>query len=41
MERDPNLEVNKDIFICDDRGEHKRGAIKEKLYYKGKVHALG
>ena len=41
IERDPNLEVNKDIFIFDDREKHKRGIIEEKLYYKGKVHALG
>ena len=40
VERDPNLEVNKDIFIFDDRGEYKRGIIEEKLYYKGEVHAL-
>ena len=41
VERDPNLEVNKDIFIFDYRGEHKRGIIEEKFDYKGKVHALG
>ena len=41
VERYPNLEVNKDIFIFDDRGKHKRGIIKEKFDYKGKVHALG
>ena len=40
MERDPNLELNKDIFIFNDR-ERKGGIIEEKLYYKGKVHALG
>ena len=41
VERDPNLEVNKDIFIFDDRGKHKRGIIEEKFDYKGKVHSLG
>ena len=41
VERDPNLEVNKDIFIFDDRGKHKRGIIEKKIDYKGKVHALG
>ena len=41
VERDPNLEVNKDIFIFDDRGKHKMGIIEEKFDYKGKVHAMG
>ena len=41
VERDPNLEVNKDIFIFDDRGKHKRGINEDKFDYKGKVHALG
>ena len=41
VERDPNLEVNKDIFIFDDRGKHKMGVIEEQFDYKGKVHALG
>ena len=41
IERDPNLEVNKDIFIFDDREQHKRGIVEEKDDYKGKVHALG
>ena len=41
VERDPNLEVNKDIFIFDDRGKHKTGITEEKFDYKGKVRALG
>ena len=40
MKRYPNLEVNKDIFTFDYRGEHKRGIIEEKFDYKGEVHAL-
>ena len=41
VERYTDLEVNKDIFIFDDRGKHKRGIIEEKFDYKVKVRVLG
>ena len=39
-ERDPNLEINEDVSICDYRGNHRKDILEDNIEYKGKSHVL-
>ena len=39
-ERDPNLEINEDVSICDYRGNHWKDILEDNIEYKGKSHVL-